>query len=493
MPVNSPNQEYSDNIDQWQLVRDCDKGAKAIKSRSIGGDGSKTLRGTKGTAYLPAPNASDTSNENQERYFAYLERANFVNFTGHTKEGMLGMVFRKKTVIEAPADIEYLIENANGGGLSTDQMVKDVAGDVLMLGRYGLLVDYPGAAKGLTDAEVKALNLRANILPYPAESIISWRTETIGGVTKLSMVVLKEPTEIQDPEDQFKTKIENYHRVLLLKDGVYVQNLYDEENNIIVYKTGETDNDGEEILTGDIIPRDHTGKEWAEIPFAFAGSVNNDETVDKAPLYDIAEINIAHYRNSADYEESSFLVGQPTPVISGLTQGWVDTNMKEGVTLGSRGAILTPEGGSATLLQAAENQMPLKGMEIKELQMIMVGTRIIQDKGGNETAEGAKIRFAGQNSKLGSLITNVENAFLKCYGWAQMFMGGSGEILIDVNKEFYDSTLDPQMVIAQIQLLDRGVIAVKDLRDNLRKSNFIDSNRTDEMLDSEAETASPII
>jgi len=152
-----------------------------------------------------------------------------------------------------------------------------------------------------------------------------------------------------------------------------------------------------------------------------------------------------------------------------------------------------PESGSASLLQADANSQPREGMIDKEKQMIMIGTRIIQDQGGTETAEGAKIRFAGQNSKLGSLITNVENAFLKCYEWAQLFMGGSGEILIDVNKEFYDSTLDPQMVIAQIQLLDRSVIAVKDLRDNLRKSNFIDAKRTDEMLDSEAETASPII
>ena len=131
---------------------------------------------------------------------------------------------------------------------------------------------------------------------------------------------------------------------------------------------------------------------WDEIPFAFIGSVNNDETVDKAPLYDIAEINVSHYRNSADYEESSFLVGQPTPAFSGLTQSWVDQNMSGGVAFGSRSAILLPENGNAMLLQAGENQMPLKGMEIKEDQMVKIGTRIIQDQSGIETAEAAKHR-----------------------------------------------------------------------------------------------------
>ena len=44
---------------------------------------------------LPAPNARDGSDDNQVRYDAYRSRANFVNFVSHTKEGMLGMVFRK--------------------------------------------------------------------------------------------------------------------------------------------------------------------------------------------------------------------------------------------------------------------------------------------------------------------------------------------------------------------------------------------------------------
>lgn len=475
MAVNTQHKEYSENLPEWETTRDCNSGSKTIK--------------LKGTKYLPQPNAEDQGDENTLRYKAYVQRANFVNFTAHTKEGMLGMVFRKETKIELATDIEYLKTDINGDGLTADQMIKDVSGDILLTGRYGLLTDYPQAEAGLTQAQVTALNLRASIKQYPAESIINWRTMTIGGVNKLSMVVLKEPVE-KVSEDGFETTVLDYHRVLLLKviDNklTYVQNLYDEGGNLISEEVGKDENN-KPIYNGDIIPKKSNGSTWDEIPFTFIGSDNNDATVDKAPLYDIAEINISHYRNSADYEESSFMVGQPTPWVSGLSQGWVDENYKDGISLGSRAGLMLPVDGAAGLMQAEANQMPLKGMEIKEQQMVMVGARIIQDNTGIETAEGAKIRFAGQNSKLGSIVVNVESAFIQCFKWANEFMGGTQEPKMEINKELYDKSIDAQMVIAQIQLVDRSVIAKSDLQNYLRGAGLIKHDRTNEDIDGEAE------
>lgn len=473
MPVDTQNADYAKNIPVWELVRDCDEGATAIKARRsrrsvyAGGIGSQ-----EGTAYLPAPNARDGSDDNQIRYEAYRSRANFVNFVSHTKEGMLGMVFRKPTEIELPVNIEYLIENANGNGLHLDQMIKDAASDTLLTGRYGLLVDYPQTDEGLTQAEVLRAGLQASILAYPAESIINWRCEVINGVKTLSMVVLQEPRIEPLENDPFDVKHCMFHRVLLLVDGVYTQRLY---------------NDSNELVSDDIVPRKSNGSTWDVIPFEFIGSVNNDETSDKAPLYDIAEINIAHYRNSADYEESSFIVGQPTPVIAGLTQSWVDDNFADGIQLGSRSGLLLPLDANASLLQAAPNQMPERGMELKETQMVKIGTRIIQDTGGAETAEAAKIRFAGQNSKLGSLIINVEEAFKKTLLWLGEFMGGEGDITLEINKEFYDATIDPQMLAQTMVLQERGVISKSDVRYLLRRGNLLDSTRTDEEIEADVD------
>ena len=481
MSVTAQHEQYKNSLPKWKLVRDCDEGSKKIKEG--------------GEAYLPMPNKEDQSPQNKNRYIAYVVRANFVNFTAHTKEGMTGMVFRKRTQVELTQEVDYLKTNMNGDGLTADQMIKDVSCDILLTGRYGLLTDYPQAEKGLTEAEVRDLELRATIKQYPAESVINWRTKTIGGINKLSMVVLLEPTECI-AEDGFEITVKDYHRVLLLKEIeeklTYVQNVYDDEDKLIVWQIGVDENQ-EPVYTGDIIPTKSDGTTWNEIPFTFIGSDNNDATVDKAPLYDIAEVNVAHYRNSADYEESSFMVGQPTPWVSGLTQGWVDDNYKDGIALGSRSGLMLPVDGAAGLMQAEANQMPLKGMEIKEQQMVMIGTRIIQDSSGVETAEAAKIRFAGQNSKLGSIIINVEAAFVQCFKWAGEFMGGTKEPEVDINKDLYDKTIDPQLVMAQIQLHDRGIIAKSDVQDNMRDVGIVGENRTNEQIDDEAENGNPIV
>ena len=466
MPVSTPNSEYNKHAPLWKKVSDCVEGSVAIKQA--------------GTVYLPKPNEKDSSDANTVRYNCYVQRASFVGFTGFTKVGLLGMVFGKDTALDLPPELDYQADNSNGAGLSLDQAVRAATGETLEAGRYGLLTDYPPVDGALTREQQDAQGLQANIIPYEAKNIINWQTVMLNGVKMLSLVVLRE-IHSEQSADGFQETPKAYHRVLRLLDGVYVQELYNDKDERVMF--GEMTH---------LVPTKADGSVWDKIPFTFIGSQNNDECADKAPLLDIAEVNIAHYRNSADYEESSFMVGQPTPYVAGLSQTWVDEVMKGGVMLGSRAAWMLPEGGSAGLLQASENQMPMKGMVEKEMQMVKIGARIIMDSSGNETAEAAKIRFGGQNSQLAVVVGNVEAAYRKALGWAQEFMGGTGEIILTINRQFYDASIDPQLIVAEVMLLDRGIIAKKDLRAKLRDSAVIASNRTDDEIDSEAEQISPI-
>lgn len=464
MPVNTRHRSYSDHVSTWEKNRKCVAGAKVIKEA--------------GTSYLPQPMPDDKSKQNADRYKAYVERANYVNFTGATEEGMLGMVFRKPIHAELPTELLYLTDNIDGMGLTIDQLVRTITSNALITGRIGLLADYPIVEAGQSKQSVEAMNPRAKLLIYRAEDIINWRVSPTPSGKKLTLVVLKEPTQVI-ADDGFEVIEKMYHRVLTIEGSVYIQRLYDEDNEPV----------GEEI-----IPRKANGTTWDNIPFSFIGSINNDEVVDKAPLSDIANVNIAHYINSADYEDSCYMVGQPTPWASGFSASWVKDVLKdEPVRIGSREFLLLPEGASAGLLQVEPNIMPREGMMDKEMQMIRLGARLITDAGGSETAEGAKIRFAGQNSKLSAIVGNVEAGMINFFKHAAYFMGGSEDLIkIEINKEFYDRSIDPQLVIAQIQLLDRGVIALSDLRDNLRSGRLIATDRTDEDIDGEAEIT-PII
>ena len=485
MPASTKNKLYEDNINAWELVRDCVAGSEAVKCARYSQTENSVvgLYNMTGAKYLPVPNPSDTSQDNVDRYTSYKQRANFVNFTGSTKEGFLGMINRKEPVIELESSIEYMENNANGAGLGLAQLIQGATDETLEVGRHGLLSDFPISEAGQNKASTS--NLKSTIKQYPAESIINWRESVIDGETILSMVVLTEEVEKVDL-DGFSSECVTYHRVLFLEDSIYKQRLYDEDDNLVTFEE-----DGEQ--TGDIIPRKADGSAWSFIPFKFIGAMNNDPEPDKSPLYDIAEINVAHYRNSADFEESSFMIGQPTPVIAGLNQAWVTEVLKGGVMFGSRTAILLPEGASANLLQANPNQMPTQGMEIKEKQLIAVGAKIISDSSGVETAEAAKIRFAGQNSKLALVVTNVESAIIDVLEWCSLYMGGGGESLVEINKQFYDATINPQLLMAEIQLMDRNVITKYDVRGRLRKTGLIEHDRTDEEIDDEAVEVSPLL
>ena len=320
MPVSTKKQEYTEMLPVWTLTRDAVEGSKAVKD--------------KGTTYLPKPCPDDISPENDARYAQYKQRANYVNFTGPTLQGLLGMVFRDDVNIELPPALEYMRENATGNGLTLDQLIRRLVSEQSITGRHGLLVDYPDAPKGLTQAEVLARNLRASILAYPAESVINWGTINENGITKLGFVVLEESKKLPS-EDPFAPKFVKSWRVLRYDDGVYTQEIYDDEENLV------------EVL----YPTRSDGAPWSEIPFIFAGSENNDDTADKPLLYDVAEVNIAHYVNSADFEDSCHMSGQPTPVITGLTQSWADKNLKGGIKLGSRTGLVLSEGADAKFLE----------------------------------------------------------------------------------------------------------------------------------------------
>ena len=482
MPVSDHHPEYDKCKYKWSMVRDCCEGSQSVKSaRSNAGQIQGTLETELGSLYLPPPNPTDNSNENKHRYRAYVKRANFVNFTASTKDAFVGMAFSKPIVCELPQQLETMKEDINGNGESLESVAKRSLDEQLKTGRQGLLVDYPEVDMGLTLAQTEGIKPYFKF--YEAETIINWKTKYINGRNVLCMVVLQECYD--EPIDEFSAEKKDRYRVLMLnEDGIYIQRLYNEHDELLVI-----DEEG----STDIIPRMSDGQPWREIPFIFIGSVNNDSKPDKAPLYDIAEINIAHYRNSADYEESCFLVGQPTPVVAGLTQGWVDENFKNGLEIGSRAVIPLPEGGSASLLQASPNQMPEQGMINKEKQLIQIGAKIITDSGQAETAEAAKIRFAGQNSKLATVVGNIEDGYLIAFGWALMFAGGDGEVEFTINRDFYDRTIDPQLLMAKIQLLDRQVVSISDVRNYLRDSNIIDAERTDEDIEDDLGEVNPII
>lgn len=445
---------------QYELIRDCLAGQHAVKN--------------KGTKYLPQPNPADVSDENKLRYAAYILRALFLNATSRTLEGLVGQIFMRDPEIELPPDLEVLLDDVNGEGLTLIQFSKRATRYVLAYGRAGILTDYPPTAGGLTIADKDAGNIRPTIKLYEAWNCINWRTKIRGAKKILSLVVLVE--EYDDENDAFEIQRNVRYRVLRL--GKSPQNMVAgiiDDINVYTVEIWGGRNDAALSITESYQPVDVTGEYFDEIPFIFVGSENNDIDIDNSPLYDLANINIAHYRNSAEFEESCYIAGQPTFVFSGLTENWIKNVFKDKpIPVGSRSAVLLPEKGTASLLQADPNSMPEKGMERKEEQMVSIGAKLVQPSQIERTATEVTIDKSSETSILASSAKNVSDAIGQSLAWASKFVSSSKlEYTFRLSDDFDIAKMSPEGQRQLIANFQAGLITWTETRNILRRSDLV--------------------
>lgn len=461
--VKFKRKELKDAERRYNLIRDCLDGEIIIKQR--------------GTTYLPMPVGDEDSDANAKRYDAYKKRATFYNVTKRTLDGLCGQIFMRSPVIQVPDALDLVVKNADGGGVDLEHLAKRAADFVIGYGRAGLFVDYPATEGAVTVKQLADGDVRPTVTLYAPEKVINWRTAFRGARLLLTLVVIEE--DYIDSDDGFEPKIRTQWRVLRLTGDIYSVEIWRQVgNNQSAFSVYDT-----------YIPLDANGNPLSEIPFTFIGSKNNDSAIDDAPLYDIASLNIAHYRNSADYEESAFMVGQPTPVFSGLTEDWVKNVLKGKVMLGSRAAIALPTGGQATLLQASPNSMPFEAMTHKEKQMIALGARLVEQNAVVRTASEATIDYTTESSILASAAKNVNTAFSLALRWCGKFIGvdEGAEIEFALNTDFDIAKMSPEARRQLIEEWQAGALAWEEVRANLRKSGIasMDDEKARAVIDEE--------
>jgi hypothetical protein len=283
------------------MIRDCIEGELAVKGilqngpealvedskgLTYNGMGSQSYLPNvqRAKRYLPQPNPEDQSQENINRYVSYVQRAVFYNVTGRTLEGLAGQIFLRDPIFEIPEMLQSLLKDADGKGVALHQLAKRAVRWVLAYGRCGLHVDYPSVDRA-TVKQLKDGQISPIVTVYEPWNVINWRTVELNGKRVLSLVVLRE--FVEDETDQFETKLVEQYRILRLdvNTGTHTVEVYSKDGDTLKSR-------------GVFEPKDGDGKPLVGIPFCFVGSEANDAIPDNPPLYDLATLNIAHYRNS---------------------------------------------------------------------------------------------------------------------------------------------------------------------------------------------------
>ncbi len=450
MTVNSHHPDYSANEDRWELVEDILENDAEDRIRVIDvNDGARSTQ--------------------------YREDAVLINFTALTLEGLAGLVNRRPPEVKIPKEVQYLIDDASIDNRPLNLLTLEYVKDVLAFSRVGVLVDF---ARSDSDLNTMEQDLRAKFITYPTRNIINWNTATVKGKLQLNLIVIHEPYNDLGT-DGFSWVPKERWRVLRLKEGVYVQELYND--------TGVIDT---------VTPKDYNGEVWEEIPFKFVSADASLCKIKKSALYDIAVLNLAHYKNSADYEESCHIVGQPSIFMAtNYTQDELKAANPNGIKFGARaGFNLGPE-GDAKILQVNPNNLVDNAMMRKEEQAAFIGARLIAPAGGRETAEGVRQRFGSSNSSLANLTENISTATEQLIYWAAKFMMKKPvlkNIKYKLNTHFFDEGTDPNLVAQAMVCVREQVIPKSSVQDYLKRTDFLPFDVSNEELDEEIEANPPL-
>jgi len=453
----------------WDKVYDVVSGERVVKSKK--------------ETYLPKPNPTDGSPENTTRYNQYVERSVFFNATGRTLEGLVGIAFSNGPEVEVPASMEFVNDDADGASGGIANQSHRVLEALLKKGRAGLLVDHPAATGAISKAQQLAGNIHATITTYEAGSIINWRLDDN---QDLSMVVLFE--SVEEPDGYGLEYIDQWRELVIGR-------LSTEDDNAqmrYVVKLWRKNTEGgkdEFYIFDEYEVKDATGKPWTKIPFTFCGAVDNNSEVDKAPMLDLACLNIAHYRNSADYEESAYFMGQPWLAMSGLDDQWVKDHLSSGTYVGSRAVTPLPEGGQPHMLQAAPNTLAGAAMDSKEKQMVAMGARLLTHGEAIKTAEQSRSETAAAHSVLSLAATNMALAYTQALEWVQEFTSGaSGAISYIMPIDYTGLMANPNLINSIVAAWQSGSIPTSDKNAAFRQLGVINRDKDDEMIADEVDS-----
>ena len=425
-------------------------------------------------------NPQDKSEENRQRNKAYKERAIFFALSYQTVQGMIGTVYRRFPSLTAPTEMEYLKANADGAGVSIDQQSQAVTDDVIRKGRAGIAVSFPEVQGQVSRADITSGRVVATIHRFEPEQIINWRTERQGSLNKLSLVVVRQAQLAPKSDDQYEHEAHSIIREMFLDQP------QDEDGNPVgepVYRERQWTRARDGVWQpGEVMtPTDATGAPWTEIPFTFIGAENNDESVDHPPMLGIVDLNVGHWRNSADYEDSVWIAGQAQPWMSGVTDDHIEMMKEHGMYVGSRSLLPVPSGETFSYASAPPNPAVRQAMLDKVDMMVALGARIMQPGIQTKTATQAQGEREASTSVLGLVANNVSDAYTQALSWVAQYNGASDtDLVYEISQDFVEPEVSPQKLQQIMMGFLQGTMPLADYTRLMRRFGLFSDDTSDE-------------
>ena len=389
-------------------------------------------------------------------YDSYLTRALYMNATQRTHDSLVGLVMQRPAQASMPTVLSDLVSYIDGRGSRLEDFARMALSEVLEVGGGLAVVDHPSRPAGvITAAQERALGLRPVVSWYPRESVLEARLGTVNGNEEFVFLKLAE-TWLED-EDEWTQKEREAVRVYDMNEGrVRVRVFRKTASGWTLYL--------------EAYPAGRTGNGLTYIPAVAFGPETN--SFGKPPLLDLIDVNLAHFRNSADLEHALHFTGLPTPYASG-----VDPSSLPSLTLGSSMGYVF-EGENAKIQFAsygAEGLAALKqAMDDKVQMMAALGARMLSPESRSaESGEALAIRRGGENSALAKVADSVSRSIVLVLETLAEWENITGDISFSLNVDYLPTRLAANDLTALVSAWQAGGITSLELFERLKTGGII--------------------
>lgn len=419
-------------------IRDCVRGAFFVKQKT--------------TDYLPHPSSLDTDSKSARmRYQQYIAGAEFDEIPSQTLKSLVGKMEIESAEIGAPERLAYLLEDADGDGMSIDSMMSQTAQNILAVKWHVLVADYQGLSdlpvEGISIADLKALNPRATIKQYSRDSVVYWHFQRISGKMQLSYICFYEQGLLFNPASMVQQKVDSYLILALDEEGNYYQ------QKIVSGVDGLQQGDRSYVQVGG------SPLKWLPVQIVCDEALQAGYLpLEMGYLSGIVDLTLARYQVSAEYKEAMRML-PPTTNFYGIGsidwEQFQEVNGRDYVATGA-GAVNIFSGDSRGELLSAN--VSLEGYERyfkdNEAKLRALGAVFPADLSGNRTATEVQTYSEEQSSRLVGLANQLESAFTRILQYCGMFDGlwsqdmveQNDQISITLKKDFSQSRISAQDV-----------------------------------------------
>lgn len=445
MAVDSLHPDYVERLDEWRLMRRAERGPTAIKQAGI-----EYLSMPSGFTVLPDGGTI--------AYDAYRNRSSFPDLLKPTLRGMVGLIHRQEakiTGLETGKPLARIWERATRDKLPLESFHRRVTSEIMLMGRYGILVDLPRPGE---NGELNDEQAIPYFVGYSTENIINWSDER--DLFVLDESGFRRETQRTDGSE-FIWDYEKQYRVLRLQNGRYQQQVYL----------------GSEIQSGGpiIYPTALGAKPLEEIPFVVVSPRDLGLEIEESPLLGVSRYSIVMYQLDADYRHQLFMSGQETLFISGIDKQEIPA------AIGSSVVIAMPLGAVAQYVGPKGHTIEAHRTAIGDArnEAVASAAQLFDRQSGQESGEALRLRYAAQTATLVTIAQASAAALERALRHAAVFVGQDpNEIVVTPNLEFVGSDLTPTEAKALVDMWMGDAISYDTLYDNLQRGRIASQERT---------------